>query len=141
MGRHPASSIPGMTYSRLAAAAAAASPLGATVNNGRFVAHKALRVKGVKVVAEAAVTGADTNSVTLALRNLGAAGAGTTDVATLALANGTDLAADTPRALTLNTTAANLLVAAGDVLTFRQVKVGNGMNIAAMHCEVEYELQ
>lgn len=141
MGKHAYSSTPGETFTRLVASAAAAAPLGATVNNGRFVAHKDLRVKGAKVTAEAAVTGADTNSVTLALRNLGAAGAGAIDIATLALAAGTDLAADTPQALTLNATAANLLVAAGEVLTFRQVKVGNGMNIAAMHCEVEYELQ
>ncbi|MCX5888067.1 MAG: hypothetical protein NTY36_01280 [Deltaproteobacteria bacterium] len=141
MGRHPASCIPGMTYTRLAGSGAVAAPLGATVNNGRFVAHKDLRIKGVKATAEAAVIGANTNSVTLALRNLGADGSGTVDIATLALTSGVNLGADTPKVIPLSATAADLLVTAGDVLTFRQVKVGNGMNIAAMHGEVEYELQ
>jgi len=121
--------------------AAAQSPLAATINNGRFVAHKDLRIKAVKATGEASVTGANTNSVTLVLRNLGAAGSGTTDIATLALTSGVNMAADTPKVIPLSATAAELLVAAGDVITFRQVKVGNGMNIAAMHCEVEYELQ
>jgi hypothetical protein len=66
---------------------------------------------------------------------------GTVDIATLALTNGVNLAADTPKAITLSTSAADLLVAKGDVLTFRQVKVGNGMNVPDMHGEVEYELQ
>jgi hypothetical protein len=141
MGKHPFSMIPGMTYTRLVGSGAAAAPLAATVQNGRFVAHKDLTVKAARVTAEAGVNGADGNSVTLAVRNIGADGTGVVDVATLALTNGVNLAADTPKALTLNATAANLNMAAGDVLTFRQVKVGNGMNIAAMHCEVEYELQ
>lgn len=141
MGKHPKSCIPGMTYTRLAGSGAAAAPLGATINNGRFVAHTDLRIKGVKSTAEAAVTGANTNSVTLALRNLGAAGSGTTDIATLALTSGVNMGADTPKVIPLSATEADLLVAAGEVLTFRQVQVGNGMNIAAMHLEVEYELQ
>jgi len=141
MGRHPQSCIPGMTYSLRLGPAAAAAPLGATRNVDRAYAHQALRIKGVKVIAEAAVAGADTNSATLVLRNLGTDGTGTTDIATLALTAGVDLEADIPKTITLSGTAANLLVAKGSVLTFRQVKVGNGMNLADMHCEVEYELQ
>lgn len=141
MGRHPASCVPGQTFTALVGSGAAATPLGATINNGRLVAHKDLRIKGVKATAEAAVTGANTNSVSVALRNLGAAGIGTTDIATLALTSGVNMGADTPKVIPLSSTAADLLVAAGDVLTFRQVKVGNGMNIAAMHLEVECELQ
>ncbi len=125
---------------RLVGSGAAAAPLAATVNNGRFYVNRKIRVKQIKTTAEAQVAGADTNSVTLALRNLGTDGSGTTDLATLALTNGVDMAADTPKALTLSATAANLVVNPGSVLTFRQVKVGNGMNIAAMHCEVEYEV-
>jgi len=142
MSKDLAGEIPGlMTYVMRLGPAAAAAPLGATVNVDRAYVHRAIKIKGVKVIAEAVVTGADTNSVTLALRNLGAAGAGTTDIATKALTSGVNLAADTPSALTLSTTAAELLAAAGDVLTFREVKVGNGMNIAACHLEVEYQLQ
>lgn len=141
MGRHPYSCTPGETFTARVGSGALAAPLGATINNGRFVAHKDLRIKGVKTTAEAGVTGADTNSVTLALRNLGTAGSGTVDIATLALTSGVNMGADTPKVIPLSATKADLLVAAGEVLTFRQVKVGNGMNIAAMHCEVEYELQ
>lgn len=146
MGKTPAADIPGLTFMKRLGPAAAAAPLGATRNVDRALApgidtfHQGIKIKSVKAIAEAAVTGADTNSVTLALRNLGASGAGTTDIASLALTAGVDMAADTPKALTLNATEANLLVAPGDVLTFRQVKVGNGMNIADMHLEVEYEL-
>lgn len=145
MGRHPDSCTPGETFTRLVGSGAAAT-VGeggtlATVNNGRFRAHKDLRIKGFKATAVAAVTGADTNSVTLALRNLGAAGAGDTDIATLALVSGVDMAADIPKVIPLSATPADLLVAAGDVLTFRQVKEGDGMAIPAMHGQVEYELQ
>jgi len=113
----------------------------ATINNGRFVAHKDLRIKGFKVTAEDAVTGVDTDTVSVALRNLGAAGAGTKDIASLTLSDGVDLAADIPKVIPLSATAAELLVAAGDVLTFRQVKEGDGQAIPIMHGQVEYELQ
>ncbi len=126
MGRHPQSCIPGMTYSLRLGPAAAAAPLGATRNVDRALAHQALKIKGFKVVPEAAQAGADTNSATLVLRNLKGDGSGTVDIATLALTNGVNLAADTPKTITLSSTAADLLVAKGDVLTFRQVKVGIG---------------
>lgn len=141
MGKHPFSRIPGMTFTRLVGSGAAASPLAATVNNGRFIAHKDLKIKKAQVVSEAAVTGADTNSVTLKLINLKTDGSGTTAIASLALTSGNNLVQDTPKALTLSATAADLLVQAGEVLTFQETKVGNGMNIAACHLEVEYELQ
>lgn len=145
MGRHPASCIPGLTYTRLVGSGAAAT-VGeggtlATVNNGRFKVHQDLRIKGFKATAEVAVTGADTDSVTVALRNLGAAGAGQLDIASLALTAGVDMGANTPKAIPLSSTAGDLLVAKGEVLTFRQVKVGDGMAIPVMHGEVEYELQ
>ncbi|MCX5888068.1 MAG: hypothetical protein NTY36_01285 [Deltaproteobacteria bacterium] len=145
MGRHPASCTPGETFTRLVGIGPAAT-VGlegtlATINNGRFVAHKDLRVKSFKVTALDAVTGADTDTVSLALRNLGAAGAGTVDIASLALVSAVNMGADTPKVIPLSATAADLLVAAGDVLTFRQVKVGDGQAIPAMHGQVEYELQ
>ena len=142
MSKDIAGQIPGLnTYSLRLGPAAAATPLGATVNNDRAYAHRAIKVKGVKVIAEDAVNGADTNSVTLVLYNLKGDGSGTVVIATLALTNGVNLADETPKVIPLSATAADLLVAKGDVLTFRQVKVGNGMNIAVMHMEVEYKLQ
>lgn len=78
-------------------------------------------------VPSAAITGANTNSRTLTLTNRGQDGTGTTVVATLALTSGVNAAADDAKALTLSGTAANLVVAAGDVLTFDSVHVGTGI--------------
>jgi hypothetical protein len=140
MGKTKAADL-NMPFSRLVGSAAAHTPLGATANNGRFVAHQDIEVTGVKVTAEAAVTGANTNSATLKLLNLGADGQGTAEVASLPLTLGTDLAADTPKTIPLSATPANLLISAGQVLTFQQTKVGNGMDLPAMHLEVSYKLQ
>lgn len=74
----------------------------------------------------AAVTGANTNSRTLTVTERGAAGSGSTNVATLALVSGVNAAADAEKALTLSA-AANLVVAAGDVLTFESTHVGTGI--------------
>lgn len=74
-----------------------------------------------------AVTGADTNSRTLTVTNRGQAGSGTTVAATLALTNGVNAAAKDEKAVTLSGTAANLVVAEGDVITFESTHVGTGI--------------
>lgn len=81
----------------------------------------------VEYVPGAAITGAATNNRTLSLVNKGAAGSGTTSVATLAFGAGVTAAACNERALTLSATAANLVVAAGDTLQWRSVHVGTGI--------------
>lgn len=73
----------------------------------------------------AAVTGANSPaSRTLSLINKGQAGAGTTVVASLALVSGVNLVAFDEKDITLSATAADLVVAAGDVLEFRSAAVG-----------------
>jgi hypothetical protein len=76
----------------------------------------------------------DTNYITFGLTNLGQAGAGSTamlaatDANTTKATGGTALAANTKRALTVNATPANLLVAAGDRLRFGPVGSGTLAN-------------
>jgi hypothetical protein len=72
------------------------------------------------------ITGANTNSRTLTVTERGATGVGSTNVATLALVSGVNAAADAEKALTLSA-AANLVVAAGDVISFESTHVGTGI--------------
>lgn len=78
-------------------------------------------------IADAAITGAATNNRTVTVTNRGGAGSGTTAVATLAFGSGINAAKDADTTLALNATAANLVVAQGDVLTFDSVHVGTGI--------------
>jgi hypothetical protein len=83
------------------------------------------KVSEVTYTALAAVTGAASPaSRTLSLINRGQAGAGSTVVASLALVASVNLVAFDEKALTLSATAADLLVAAGDILEFRSAPVG-----------------
>ncbi len=76
----------------------------------------------------------DTNYITFTITNLGLAGAGSTamlaatDANTTKATGGTALAANTLRSLTLNGTAANLVVAAGDRLRIRAAATGTLAN-------------
>lgn len=78
-------------------------------------------------VPAAAITGAATNNRVSAVKNRTGAGAGTTVVATLTFASGTNATADDAKELTLSATAADLVVAAGDVLTYDSSINGSGL--------------
>jgi hypothetical protein len=67
-------------------------------------------------VPNAAITGNDTNKFTLTIVNKGQAGSGTTVMATLDFANASNGVAYDEKAFTLSATAANLVVASGDVI-------------------------
>lgn len=84
-------------------------------------------VTEVDYVASTAITGADTNSRTVVLVNKGQSGAGTTVVATKAFTSGVNAAADDNTTIALSGTAANLVVAAGDVLVWQSTHVGTGL--------------
>lgn len=84
-------------------------------------------VTGVAYIPVAAVTGANTNTRTLAIVDKGGAGAGSTQIASLALTSGSNLAADRENALTLSGTPANLTVAKGDVIELTSVHAGTGL--------------
>jgi hypothetical protein len=81
-------------------------------------------VTAVEYIPDTVLTGANTDSRTAVLVNKGQSGAGTTVVATLAFVSGVNAAADDARAITLSGTAANLVVADGDVLAWQSNHVG-----------------
>jgi hypothetical protein len=78
-------------------------------------------------VPAAAITGANTNNRALTVTNRGQDGSGTTVVATLAFTSGVNGVKDDALAITLSATPANLVVAAGDVLTVDSVHAGTGI--------------
>ena len=84
-------------------------------------------VTAVTYIPSSTITGAATNNRTVSLVNKGAAGSGSTVIATLTFASGTNASANVETALTLSGTAANLVVAAGDVLQWQSVANGTGL--------------
>lgn len=90
-------------------------------NGGGFVeAPFAGTVSAVAVEADAAITGANTDSRTVQLVK-----ADQTVVASKAFVSGVNAAADADTALTLSVVAGATTVAAGDVLEFESVHVGS----------------
>jgi hypothetical protein len=81
----------------------------------------------VAYIPDTTLTGANTNSRTLTLVNKGATGAGSTTAATLAFTAGVNATANDETDLALSGTAANLVVASGDVLAFVSTHVGTGI--------------
>lgn len=103
----------------------ASTAAGADASGRYVVAPFTGKVTGARVIAAAAITGANTDSRTIQLHNRGAAGSGTTLVASKAFTSGVNAAADDETALTLSATAADLLVTEGDVLEFTSLHVGS----------------
>lgn len=105
-----------------ALAAAAASEL---IQLGNMSRAGAL-VKCV-YIPSAAVNGQATNSRTLNLINGGPSGAGATNMASLALLGGTNLAANVENNIPLNGTPANLAANPGDEIQWQSALVGTGL--------------
>lgn len=82
-------------------------------------------ITAVTYTPDAQLTGADTESRTLTVVNKGADGNGTTNIATKAFVNTVNANDFDETALTLNATAANLVVAAGDVIAFVSTHIGS----------------
>lgn len=101
----------------------------AGVAGGIWVAPYKLTLTAAKLVWGAAVTGQATNFFTISFFNRGAAGAGTVQFAT-AIAYSSGGVADTkatPRTLTLSSTASDLQVATGDVISVEITTTGTGL--------------
>lgn len=104
-----------------------------------FYADQAIQVTGARWVPAAAVTGDNTNNYAIALQNKGTAGAGTTAVTTTkTYATATDSVAHDAEDLTLSSTAANLLVAAGEVLVLVRTVTGTGLAMPDGQFELTY---
>lgn len=82
-------------------------------------------VSAVTYTPDATLTGANTDSRTISLVNRGAAGAGTTTVASKAFLSGVNAADNDETDITLSGTAANLVVAEGDILEWVSTHVGS----------------
>jgi hypothetical protein len=100
---------------------------GSDLNTNVYQCPRAGTVSAVTYATVTAITGAATNTRSVSLVNKGAAGTGTTVVATLQFDNAVNTVANVPKALTLSATAANLQVAAGDVLQWQSTHVGTGI--------------
>lgn len=101
------------------------APFAGTVTAARFMANSVL-------------TGANTDSRTLSIVNRGQAGSGTTSVASKAFTSGVNAPAGDETAITLSGTAADLVVAEGDVLAFVSTHVGStGLADPGGHVEVD----
>jgi hypothetical protein len=102
-----------------------------------------IKVVGAYWIPGAAMTANDTNFVTLTIRNrLAVDGSGTTTLATRVynVAGGNGVAGKA-EALTLTTTAADLLAEVGDVLTAQWTHTASGLAIPAGLVELVYQLR
>lgn len=109
------------------AAALPAVATGTDADVAVFVAPFDCVVTAVTYVANAAITGANTNTRALRLRNKGLTGAGSTVVAELQFDSGVNAVAYDEKAIPLSGTPANLNLAAGDVLALFSDAVGTGL--------------
>jgi hypothetical protein len=92
----------------------------------------AAEIKAIRLIPQAAITGADTNTFTAEVYN------GATKVASQAFTDGNDAAALTALGLTLVTTAVG--VTADAVVTYKRDAAGNGLAQPELVVEVEYEI-
>lgn len=97
-------------------------------------------ITAAKWVPAAAVTANGTNFSILSVRNRGAAGAGTALPATRSYA-ATNSVALVAESMTLDATAANLNVTAGDVLTVQRLHTASGVVIPAGVVEISYKIR
>lgn len=84
-------------------------------------------VQAVTYTPDAAITGANTNYRSVRLRNRGAAGSGTTVVAELDFTSGVNATAFDEKTVPLSGTAANLVLAEGDILEWFSDATGTGL--------------
>jgi hypothetical protein len=109
--------------------AASVEPVGTTADTLTIVdsVYESETVSSVMYIPSAALSGAATHNRTFNLYNRGTAGTGTVVVASLNMASGTDLSDNVPKAITLSTTSANLLLTAGQVLEWQSLHISNGI--------------
>lgn len=94
------------------------------------------RIRGAYFIANAAVSGANTNTTHLNLQNGGVAGTGTTEIANIDLTSGNDLASGVKSIMSEALTTA---VSAGTVLRLQAEKVGTGLDVPSGTLVVLYD--
>lgn len=103
-----------------------------------FVAPYTGAVTAVRYNPDAAITGATATATTLAVRNRGAAGAGTTVMASIAFITGTNAVAFDETTVPLHATVANRDAVAGDVITFQKTHASTGTATPDAEVEVDF---
>ncbi len=94
----------------------------------RFVAPHDMKLAAAYAVFISALTGAATNNILFSIRNVGTDGDETVDMATLDFETTAVLVdAMAPIAFTLDTTAENLLISEGEVVSIKAVHQGDGI--------------
>lgn len=85
------------------------------------------KIVKVAYIPSTTITGVNTNTRKVSLLNKGGAGTGVTVVATKQFNQNVNAAAFDETILTLSSTAADLVVAEGDILSFKSEAVGTGL--------------
>lgn len=117
----------------------AESTAGNTPTWALFEAPNDIEIVGVSIIWDAAITGAATNNFAVGVVNEGTDGTGTTAVTDVhTYANGEDATAHVPEDLTLSSTAANLDVDAGEVLSLDRTVNGTGLASPAGAVQITY---
>jgi len=128
--------IPGNLHEIVENTASVASNAGDAVYQPVFRVPQTGTFVAARWVASANQAGAADHRRALKIINLGAAAAGTIVLASYDVT--ASKARNVPFSLTNNTTAANLALAAGDVLAFYTTKGGNGVAIVAGQVQIEW---
>jgi len=99
-----------------------------------------MRVAKIAVLDTTAIAANDTNYGTGTAYNKGTTGSGTTSVAaqTTKATGGAAVAAHCAWELTLSTTLANLIIEAGEALSFKWTEAGSGQDLVAAQVQVEW---
>ena len=116
--------IPG--YQRISAYFPGHATAGSAIEVGLFRAPFRSTIKSVSFMPASAISGANTNYFTLNVRNR-TTGAGNAIPAALAFVSGTDGVAQTPKTITLSSTASDLVLAEDDVVTAEKAVSGTGL--------------
>lgn len=101
-----------------------------------FVASEDIEITAVHFIPATAQAGANTNTATLALRNIGSDGTGDSNIVTFPQTSGNDLAAHVPA--DFGGALDNEDVNTGDVLAWHRTKVGDGVASPAGTVIIEY---
>lgn len=110
-------------FTQYLSAPVAATAAGADAS-GLLVAPFDCTLAAASLIPLTVLTGANTESRTLQVFNRGQAGSGTTLMASKAFVSGVNAPAEDETALTLSVTAADLVIAAGDVIEVKSLHVG-----------------
>lgn len=124
---------------RITATSPGQSTAGSTLSKTVAQSHVAGVVSSVTFTPDAGVTAHGTNYRTFRLVNKGAAGSGSTVIASFATDTVTtdDLTAFVEKAITLSATPADLVVAAGDLLVWDEAIASGGVASPSGRIEVE----